>query len=268
VQNVKQFIKEIFTNRVVSQRLARFNVDNKWANSYLGSVWDYIEPMMFIAIYFLVFGLGVYQGDVDGQPYLLWLLTAIVPWFYIQEVYNRGLSSIKGQVSTLSKTRFPLSIAITIPMLEGFRRYVVMTVLFIGIMLICGYMPVIYWLQVFYAIFAMMMMLLSFNLINSTLALLIPDYKSAMSALFRIIFYSSGVVVNLNSPSMPYVVTAILQLSPFNYVVNIFRDTFLYQRWFWQDMGHTIFFWGTIGVLFFIGTMMHMRFRDTFTELL
>lgn len=267
MRNVSQFMHEITANSVVSRRLARFNVDSKWANSYLGSFWDYLEPLLFIATYFLVFGIGFYKGSVDGQPYLIWLLTAIVPWFYIQGVYNRGLTSVKSQVATLSKTRFPFSIAVVIPMIEEFRRYIVMTVIFIAILMLYGHRPEIYWLQIFYAIFAMIMMLLALNLINSTLTILIPDYKSAMMAIFRIIFYSSGVIVNLDSPSMPYIVTAVLKLSPFNYVVNIFRDTFLYHQWFWQDLGHTLFFWGTVGVLMFIGAFMHIRFRGAFTEL-
>lgn len=267
MRNVRQVIHELADNRVVSYRLARFNVDNKWANSYLGSFWDYLEPLLFIATYFLVFGLGFYQGEVGGQPYLLWLITAIIPWFYIQGVYNRGLTSVKGQIATLSKTRFPFSVAIIIPMMEEFRRYLVMTAAFLVVMILYGYTPNIYWLQFFYAVFAMVMMLLALNLINSTLTILIPDYKAAMMALFRLIFYSSGVIVNLNSDSMPYIVTAILKLSPFNYVVNTFRDTFLYQRWFWQDPGYTLFFWGLISLLLFIGTFMHMRFRGAFTEL-
>lgn len=267
MQNVRKFLHEINENRVVSHRLARFNVDNKWANSYLGSMWDYLEPLLFIIIYFLVFGLGFYQGSVEGQPYLLWLLTAIIPWFYIQSVYNRGLTSVKSQVNTLSKTKIPFSVAVILPLIEEFRRYVVMTIVFIGLLLLNGYHPSLYWLQVFYGIFAMVMMLVALNLINSTLTILIPDYKSAMMALFRIIFYSSGVIVNLNSPSMPYIVTAVLKLSPFNYVVNVFRDTFVYNQWFWQDMGHTIFFWGTISLLLFIGAFMHIRFRDSFAEL-
>ncbi|WP_081895991.1 ABC transporter permease [Weissella ceti] len=254
-------------NRVVSHRLARFNVDNKWANSYLGDFWDYLEPMLFIATYFLVFGLGFYQGSVSGQPYLLWLITAIIPWFYIQGVFNRGLTSVKDQVKTLSKTRFPFSIAVIIPMIEEFRRYVVMTIGFVGILLIYGYHPSIYWLQFLYAVFAMVMMLIAMNLINSTLTILIPDYKAAMSALFRLIFYSSGVIVNLNSDSMPYIVTAVLKLSPFNYVVNTFRDTFLYHQWFWETPGYTLFFWGLVALMMFVGAFMHIRFRGSFTEL-
>jgi len=267
VQDIKQFVHEIATNNVISRRLARFNVDNKWANSYLGSFWDYLEPLLFILTYYLVFGIGFYKGSVDGQPYLIWLLVAIVPWYYIQGVFNRGLTSVKSQVNTLSKTSYPFSIAVVLPIIEEFRRYIAMTVVFVVIMFLYGRQPSIYWIQIIYAIFAMVMLLLALNLINSTLTILIPDYKSAMNAIFRVIFYSSGVIVNLDSPSMPYVVGAILKLSPFNYVVNIFRDTFLYNRWFWQDMGHTLFFWVFVGVLMFIGAFMHMRFRSSFTEL-
>lgn len=267
MQNMKQFIQEVMANRVVTQRLARFNVDNKWANNYLGSFWDYLEPMMFIATYFLVFGLGFYQGSVGDQPYLIWLITAIIPWFYIQGVFNRGLTSVKDQVKVLSKTRFPLSIAVIIPMIEEFRRYLVMTGIFVLALMLYGYSPSVYWLQFFYAVFAMVMMLVAMNLINSTLTILIPDYKAGMSALFRLIFYSSGVIVNLNSDTMPYIVTAILKLSPFNYVVNIFRDTFLYHQWFWEMPGYTLFFWGVVSVMMFIGVFMHIRFRGAFTEL-
>lgn len=267
MRDLIQFFREIMANLPVIRRIAHFNVRTKWVDNYLGSSWDYIEPLLYIGTYYLVFGMGFYNGTVAGQPYLLWMLAAIVPWYYIQGVFNRGLTTVKSQLPQLSKTRFPLSIAVVMPLQEEMRRFLVMTGMFILVMFCYGRTPTIYWFQWFYAVFAMVMMLVAFNLINSTLTILIPDFKPSMSAIFRLLFYSSGVIVNFDSKSMPYLIKAILELSPFNYVLTMFRNSFLYDRWFFENANTTIFFWVFIFVLLVVGAYMHIHFRDEFTDL-
>ena len=86
-----QVMREIVSNFKIVNRLARFNVRARWADNYLGSIWDYLEPTIYIGTYFLVFGMGMYNGSVNGQPYILWLLTGIIPWYFIQGSFNKGL---------------------------------------------------------------------------------------------------------------------------------------------------------------------------------
>ncbi|MCT8400615.1 teichoic acid translocation permease [Weissella cibaria] len=260
-------MREIFANAPIANRLARFNVKSRWADNYLGSIWDYLEPTIYIGTYFLIFGMGMYNGTVNGQPYILWLLTGIIPWYFIQGSFNKGLNSIKSQLGLLTKIRFPMSVAPVMPMLEELRRFFFMTIAMIVILLAFGEMPNVHWLQFVYAFVAMFATVLAHNLINSTLTVVIPDYKPAMSALFRLLFFTSGVIINMDAKHLPFVLVTIIKMFPFYYVLESFRDAFLYHVWFWDKASNALFFWLLTLLMLMIGSMIHLRFRDRFIDM-
>lgn len=262
-----QTMKEIFSNIVIANRLAQFNVKSKWADNYLGSIWNYLEPIIYIATYFVVFGLGLYNGTVNGQSYIVWLVVGIIPWYFIQGSFNKGLTSIKSQLGLLTKIRFPMSVAPVMPILEELRRFFVMMIMMIVVLIIFGTTPDIHWIQFVYAFIAMLATMLAHNLINSTLTVIIPDYKPAMAAIFRLIFFTSGVVINLDAKNLPDVLIGIIKLFPFYYVLETFRDTFLYHKWFWENGSATTFFWLLTVLMLMVGSMIHLRFRERFIDM-
>ena len=109
---------------------------------------------------------------------------------------------------------------------------------------------------------------LAHNLINSTLAVLIPDYKAAINALFRLLFFTSGVIVNMDNGRLPYILATFIKMFPFYYVLEQFRDAFLNGVWFWQHGSNMIFFWLLTLLMLIFGSVVHMRFRDRFIDML
>lgn len=262
-----QVMREIVSNFKIVNRLARFNVRARWADNYLGSIWDYLEPTIYIGTYFLVFGMGMYNGSVNGQPYILWLLTGIIPWYFIQGSFNKGLNSIKSQLGLLTKIRFPVSVAPLMPMLEELRRFFLMSIAMFFVLIIFGEMPDVHWIQFLYAFVAMFATVLAHNLLNSTLTVVIPDYKPAVSAVFRLLFFTSGVIINMDAKHLPFVLVTIIKMFPFYYVVESFRDALLYHSWFWDKASNAAFFWLLTLIMLMIGSMVHLRFRERFIDM-
>lgn len=261
-------LKEIIQNYGVISRIAAFNVKARFADNYLGSVWDYLEPVLYIGTYFLVFGLGMYNGSVNGQPYILWLLTGIVPWYFIQGSFNKGLTSISSQLGLLTKTKFPISVAPVMPILQEMRRFVVLSVMTLIVLLMFGEAPTITWLGVVYSFIAMIATVLAHNIINSTLGVVLPDYKQAMNALFRLLFFTSGVIINIDAKGLPFFIVNIIKLFPFYYVLETFRNALLYHVWFWHNISSLIFFWLLTLIMLMVGSIIHLKFRDQFIDMI
>ena len=265
--SLKIVLSEILANFTLIRRLAKFNLRARFSDNYLGALWTYLEPLIYISTYFVVFGLGVYSGTINGQPYLLWMLAGIVPWYYVMGSFNQGLKSISNQLTLLTKTQYPLSIAPVIPMYQEIRRFLVMFSLFFLIMIIGFGEPFsIYWLQMIYSMMAMVATVLAHNLINSTIAVLVPDYRNAVSALFRLIFFTSGVVVNVDARGLPFVVSQILKMFPFYYVLQSFRETFIFHTWFWEKPTYTVYFWSLTFLMLLVGATIHLKYRDQFVD--
>lgn len=267
MKDLVQVIKEIVQNFKVIRRIANFNIRARFADNYLGSIWDYLEPILYIATYFVIFGMGLYHGTVAGHPYILWLLVGIIPWYFIQGSFNKGLSSISSQLGLLTKTRFPISVAPVMVMMQEIRRFLVMSIFGLAILLIFGEAASVAWFGMIYAFVAMFATVLAHNIINSTLTVLIPDYKQAMNALFRVLFYTSGVIINLDTKGLPFVLTKLIEMFPFYYVIQQFRNALLYDKWFFEDATQMAFFWVLTVFMLVVGSMVHVRFRERFIDM-
>ncbi|AIG65719.1 ABC transporter permease [Weissella tructae] len=268
MKDLRQVLQEIGQHLEIAVRLARFNIASRWADNYLGSLWNYLEPCMYIGTYFVIFGLGMYGGTINGQPYILWLLIGIVPWYFVKGSFSRGLTSIKSQLGMLTKTKFPMSIAPVVPMIEEFRRFIIMLVMSIGVMFLFGVVPTVSWLQLGYAIFAMWAFLLGLNLLTSTLTLLVPDFQTAANAVFRLAFFISGVIINFDARSMPETVVVILKMMPFYQIIDNFRASLLFNQSVFHNPLNTVFFWTLTLLMLWGGSIAHVRFRGKFMDLI
>lgn len=267
MSNLLKIFGEIGTNFYFIRRLGYFNQKSTYSDNYLGGVWAYLDPIIYITLYLLIIGQGVYNGSVAGQPYLLWLLVGMIPWYYIKDVFNDGLVAVSSQLGMLTKTQYPISAALVVSLFQGFRRFIVLMVVF-TLISIFGYhnYPTVYWLQFFYATAAMIATLFAHTLINSTLSILIPDYKRLARSFFRILLFTSGVIFNIDAKGLSFVIAQMIKLFPFYYVISQFRNAFLYNVGISNDLTYTLFFWSLTMLMLVLGANLHMRFRDSFMD--
>ena len=58
----------------------------KFAGSFFGVIWMFVQPMATVLVYTLIFQVGFRAvPPVPDVPYVVWLIAGIVPWFYFQE---------------------------------------------------------------------------------------------------------------------------------------------------------------------------------------
>jgi lipopolysaccharide transport system permease protein len=65
-----------------------------------------MTPLITVGVMTFVFGLMI-KVPSDGLPYLLFYLTAIVPWYAFINVMNQTLSSLESHAGLISKIYFP-----------------------------------------------------------------------------------------------------------------------------------------------------------------
>ena len=75
---------ELYHNRGLILTLAKNDFKTKYAGSYLGIVWAFIQPIVTIMVYWFVFTIGLKAGDMAEYPFVLYLISGIVPWFFFR----------------------------------------------------------------------------------------------------------------------------------------------------------------------------------------
>ena len=78
---------ELFQNRHLIWKLAKNDFKKRYAGSYLGAVWAMAQPVVTVAMYYIVF--DKIMGNTSTPlregvevPFVLFLTAGLVPWFY------------------------------------------------------------------------------------------------------------------------------------------------------------------------------------------
>ena len=101
---------ELYHNRKLIFSLAKNDFKTKYAGSYLGIVWAFIQPVVTILVYWFVFSVGLKAGTVSNYPFVLYLVSGIVPWFFFQDALNGGTNALLEYNYLVKKVVFKISI--------------------------------------------------------------------------------------------------------------------------------------------------------------
>ena len=261
-------IKEQLNHFGIIFRVARYESRASYQGHYLGLFWEFLNPIIQIGTYFVVFGLGVRRGSsVNGVPFIAWMLVGITVWFFINKSVLDCSNSIHRKIGMVSKMKFPVSTLPAITVTGLLKTFWAMLGASIITLLVFQIWPTIYWLQFFYYFFALIVFLYFFGLLAATLTILIRDFHFLLQSTMRLLFYFSGpilVIEDLFSGRL----LRLLELNPFYYLISGFRSTFLSQGLFWGRGSQSLFFWSLTLTIALLASHLHLKFRSKFVDLI
>ena len=82
----------------------------KYAGSALGAAWAFLQPVITIVLYWFVFQLGFKSAPVKDFPYILWLASGIVPWFFATEAITNATICFSEYSYLVKKVLFNINI--------------------------------------------------------------------------------------------------------------------------------------------------------------
>ena len=146
----KSFLKKILQNVSLILDLAKNDFRTKYAGSYLGIIWAFIQPIVTILVYWLVFQVGFRSGTAEGVPFVLWLTTGLVPWFFFNEALNGSTASLMEYSYLVKKVVFDIEIIPCIRILSAFFVHIFFVAFMLVMYLINGIFPSLEWIQLLY----------------------------------------------------------------------------------------------------------------------
>lgn len=264
---VFQIIKEQFMYLPLTISIAGFDLKGQYRMHYLGILWEFISAAIQVLAYWFVFGVGIRGGaDVDGIPFVLWLLVGLIPWFFINSSITQGSKSVLNKVGLVARMNFPISILPTITMAKNVVSFVLLSVLIVVILFVYGFDASMSLLQLPYYLFAMFAFLFSVTILFSTISVIIRDFMSGLNAVMRMFFFLTPVL--WDASDLPDVLVSLLQVNPLYYIVMGIRDSVFSGQWFFEDMPLTIYFWSITLLILFVGCFVHIKFRNKFVDYL
>lgn len=268
---------EIFRERKLIFKLAKNDFKTKFAGSYLGVVWAFVQPVITILVYWFVFekalgSAGQMTRTGIEAPFVIWLMAGLVPWFFFQEAMNGGTRAMLDYEYLVKKVLFKIHILPVVKIISALFVHVFFIGIAIAVCCMYGLYPDWYSLQIIY--YAVCMVCLSAGMVYVTSAIVVffKDMTQVVNILLQMGVWATPIMWNIASPDMAQrlspVVMKILKLNPMYYIVNGYRDALINKVAFWEYPNLTLYFWAfTIGVLF-LGTTIFKRLRVHFADVL
>ena len=259
---------ELFQNRNLIFALAKNDFKTKYAGSYLGIVWAFIQPIVTVLVYWFVFQVGLKSPGSTGFPFVLWMIAGLVPWFFFSDVLNAGTNALLEYSYLVKKVVFKISI---LPMVKEISALIVhlFFVAFMVFLYSCyGYFPDLYFLQLLYYSFCVFVFSLGICYATCAIVIFFRDLSQIISIVLQVGVWVTPIMWNIDQVSMPSFLLKLLKLNPFYYIVQGYRDSLINKVWFFEHFDLTIYFWIVTLALFGIGTIIFKRLKVHFADVL
>jgi len=259
---------ELYQSRHLIWKLARNDFKKRYAGSYLGAVWAMVQPVVTVAMYYVVFDviMGTGNAMVPDKPYVLFLTAGLVPWFYFNEALNNGTNALLEYNYLVKKVVFKISVLPIIKIIAATFIHVFFVLVMLVIAAIYGYYPSVYMIQLVYYSFCLFVFVL--GLCYSTCAIMVffKDIAQIISILLQIGMWATPILWDVNTLSPT--VQMIVKINPLVYIVNGYRTAIFEKQWFWEDFYSTMYFWIVTVVVFGVGALVFKRLKVHFSDVL
>ena len=260
------FLKTIWQQRYVIKKLVQRDFSKKYMGSYLGILWAFLEPAAFILAIWFVVSIGLRGGAIDGIAFLPWFVAAMIPWFFIRDAWNSATGSLHEYAFLIKKMYFRVGIIPIIKITTLLLVNLFMMGVLVLILVLYGFYPTIFWLQIPYYLLCSVVLVIGLGWLSSALTVFVKDVRYVITVVTTLLFWLSAIIWPHErlEGNLRYLV----DLNPVFYVTNGFRETFIYGKWFYEQLNLGLYFWFVAMLFFVVGAYVFQKLKPHFADVL
>lgn len=263
---IVELFRELYANKKLILNLAKNDFRTRFVGSYLGIVWAFIQPTVTIVVYWFVFQVGLRSGNVGDFPFILWLISGLVPWFFFSDAIGAGTTGLMEYQYLVKQMVFKISIIPVVKVLSAMFVHLFFMALTVIIFAGYGYTPDWHTLQIIYYTFCTFLLALALVYFTGSVVVFFRDTTQIVSLFLQVGIWMTPIMWNISI--LPVQFLWIFKLMPMYYIVMGYRDSLIDKVWFWEKPYETAWFWGITVVLFGFGTIVFKKLKVHFADVL
>lgn len=216
---------KVFKNLYEYRELLKTNVKKeirgKYKGSFLGVLWSFINPLLMVFVYAIVFS-TITKVEMDN--FVIYLITGVIPWTFFTTVVQQGMVSVRTNSGLIKKVYFPREILPISVAVSGLINFLISCIIILVFVLAFG--VGISWHLVFLPLIALIQFLFSLGLTFalSAINIYVKDTEYIINFVMMMLFYGTPIVYSLQQ--IPEKFHWILYLNPMTSIIDAYRDVF------------------------------------------
>jgi lipopolysaccharide transport system permease protein len=205
---------------------AGIHLRSEASRTYLSFLWWALDPLIALAIYYVVFGVIFQRSTPHFVPFLL---IGLVTWQWFANTISHCMESVNGNTALISQINFPKIILPGVNIVIDAFKFAVIFLILLAFLWIYGFHPTIHYVALLPILLAQYL----FNSMSANIAALavpiVPDLKLIMSNLLRVGMYASGILYEFRS--LPEKLHVWFHYNPMAQLIEFYRDVLMRQQW-------------------------------------
>ena len=253
------FFKELYHYRELLKTNVKKDIRGKYKGSFLGILWSFINPLLQVLVYALVFP---YIMKVETENYLIFLICGIIPWTWFITSISQGTTSITNNANLIKKVYFPREILPISVVTSGLVNFLI-SCLIILIFVIFGGLGIT-WHLVFlpFIIIVQCLFTLALIFVLSAFNVYVKDVEYIVAFIINMLFYATPILYTTEMFSGP--ILWLFRLNPLAHLINAYRDVFYVHHI--PNLASLTVLFGVCIILIVVGYFIFKKLEKRFAE--
>lgn len=223
--NLINDIRELWDYREMINSLVHRDLRGRYKGSVLGFLWTFINPLLQLVVYTLVFSV-IMRSNID--KYYIFLFVALVPWIFFSTSVQGGATSVLNSADMIKKIYFPREILPISYVTSAFVNMFLSLLVVFAVLLVTGfglnlkamlYLPIIMLVEYLFSL-GLALIVAGATVYLRDLAYIINIIVMAWQFLTPVMYADDMVPANL----MP-----IWSMNPMTPIIKAYRDVLYYK---------------------------------------
>lgn len=253
-------LKELYNYRELLKTNVKKEIRGKYKGSFLGILWSFVNPLLSVLVYAIVFPL-ILRSD---QPnYVTFLIIGIIPWNFFVTTVSQATSTIINNASIIKKVYFPREILPISIVTSGLINFLISCLIIFIFLIFSGIGFSWYILFLPLIILTQYILLLGITLITSAINVYIRDAEYIINFILNMLFYATPILYSADLFTGTSF-TWLININPMSTIITCYRDILFYQSM--PHIKSLIFILFISLCLLFVGKWIFDKLEKRFAE--
>lgn len=202
----------------------------------LGYLWWFLEPLLWVGVFYLVFNVLLDSKGRSGSEFLLFLACGKFAFIWFSKTVTQASNSIVANKSLVSKINIPKSMFPMAVVQESLYRQASVYVCLFVMLAAFGTPITLAWLWLLPVLIANYLLIVACSFVGAYLVCLLRDISQVIPLGMMFLLFTSGIFWDIRGIGSPEKVELILAFNPLAFLLDAHRQVLLYQNM--PDMVH------------------------------
>lgn len=262
-------LKELYDYREMIFSLVKKDLRGRYKGSVLGFLWTFINPLLQLIVFTLVFSIIMRAGY---EQYYLFLFVALVPWMFFASSVQDGSTSILREKDMVKKIYFPREVLPIATVTSGFVNMILTFIVIFFVVIISGRginllavacLPIVMIVEYIFCM-GCAMMVASVTVYFRDLQYILGIVVMALQYLTPVMFDVKMVEDSVAGHTFGPLILFLFNLNPMTQIIKIYRQILYYRQ---VPNLTDLFVAFVIGIMFIIvGEILFKKLQKGFAE--